>query len=171
VIYSGLAYRAHDPKWAFSPLSGDGAAIHGGRFNPRGTPALYLSTTLEGAVLEASHGFAFRFEPLTICTYEIRSLPLADLGDGDVLKSYDITQSDLSSAWFDTASRGRRPASWTVYDRLQADWCGILVPSFARKARPDMINIVLWHWQDRTEGDIMVFDPAGRLPRDQRSWE
>ncbi|MGV3552391.1 RES family NAD+ phosphorylase [Rhizobium sp.] len=66
MIFSGFAYRAHDPKWAFDPLSGEGAAIHGGRFNPRGVEALYLATSLEGAVLEASHGFAYRFEPLTI---------------------------------------------------------------------------------------------------------
>ena len=28
---AGTFYRGHDPKWAWSPLSGEGAAIHGGK--------------------------------------------------------------------------------------------------------------------------------------------
>jgi len=35
-------------------LSGDGAAVRGGRFNARGTPALYLALTIVGAVREAN---------------------------------------------------------------------------------------------------------------------
>lgn len=168
MIYNGFAYRAHDPKWAFSPLSGEGAATHGGRFNPKGEPALYLATTLEGAVLEASHGFAFRFEPLTICTYEIADMPLADLTDREFLRESGISADDLSSAWFDEKVQ---PGSWRVYDRLQENWAGILVSSFARMARQDMQNIVLWHWQDIPIGRISVFDPQGRLPKNQHSWE
>ncbi len=37
VRFQGLAYRAHDPRWSFKPLSGEGAAVHGGRFNPKGS--------------------------------------------------------------------------------------------------------------------------------------
>jgi RES domain-containing protein len=99
VIFSGFAYRAHDPKWAFDPLSGEGAAVHGGRFNPRGVPALYLAASPEGAILEASHGFAYRFEPLTICTYEIAALKLADLTDADLLAGAGVNTDDLGSAW------------------------------------------------------------------------
>lgn len=171
MIYTGYAYRAHDPKWAFSSLSGEGAAIHGGRFNPRGTPALYLATSLEGAVLEASHGFAFRFEPLTVCTYEIVDMPLADLTDKTFLREHSISEDDLTSAWFLEAGEGRRPASWTIHDRLLADWNGIHVPSYARKARADMHNIVLWRWGKGDRGEISVFDPQNRLPRNQRSWD
>lgn len=97
MIFSGFACRAHDPKWAHTPLSGEGAAIHGGRFNPVGVPALYLATSLEGAVLEASHGFAYRFEPLTICTYRITGLDLADLTDAATLAAAGITLDDLTS--------------------------------------------------------------------------
>ena len=168
MIYSGLAYRAHDPKWAVSPLSGDGAAIHGGRFNPKGTPALYLATTLEGAVLEASRGFAFRFEPLTICTYELTNIKLADLTDAQFLRDNSIAPDDLASAWFDAPAH---PPSWTIHDRLHRDWDGIRVPSFARKARADMHNIVLWHWEATADRSITVYDPAQKLPKDQRSWK
>jgi RES domain-containing protein len=171
VIYSGCAYRAHDPKWAFSPLSGEGAAVHGGRFNPKGKPALYLALTPEGAVLEASHGFAYRFEPLTICTYEIADMPLADLTDRKFLGDQGISTGELSSDWFQELSESRRPASWIIYDRLRNGWCGIRVPSFARMARHDMHNIVLWRWQDLKQGQISIFDPAGRFPKNQKTWE
>lgn len=46
--YSGLATQAHDPRRAFAPTSGAGAAIHGGRFNPKGMAALDLADTIEG---------------------------------------------------------------------------------------------------------------------------
>ena len=56
--YRGLAYRAHDPRWAFAPTSGAGAAIHGGRFNPKGTAALYLALTIEGMPVEVEPDLA-----------------------------------------------------------------------------------------------------------------
>lgn len=168
--FSGLAYRAHDPKWAFDPLSGEGAAIHGGRFNPKGVPALYLATSLEGAVLEASHGFAYRFEPLTICTYEIASIDLADLTDEAVLSDAGITHDDLAGAWLLERSGGKRPRSWKVHEKLSRRRAGIHVPSFARNARPDFRNIVLWRWNTGPEDRISIFDPNDRLPKDQSSW-
>jgi RES domain-containing protein len=171
VIFSGFAYRTHDLKWAFDPLSGEGAAIHGGRFNPKGEPALYLASTLEGAVLEASHGFAYRFEPLTICTYEIATIELADLTDEAVLSSLDINADDLASPWLLERSEGRRPRSWSVHDKLAKTWSGILVPSFARNARPEFRNIVLWRWNTAGAERVSIFDPNSRLPKDQRSWQ
>lgn len=41
--FEGKLYRALNPVWAAQPLSGEGAARHGGRFNPRGLGALYCS--------------------------------------------------------------------------------------------------------------------------------
>lgn len=169
--FSGFAYRAHDPKWAFDPLSGEGAATHGGRFNPKGVPALHLATTLEGAVLEASHGFAYRFESLTICTYEIKAVELADLADDAILSEAGIDIEDLSSPWMLEASEGNRPRSWAIYDKLAKRWPGACVPSFARNARPEFRNIVLWQWNSGPQYRVSIFDPNSRLPKDQRSWQ
>ncbi|MDR0808919.1 MAG: RES domain-containing protein, partial [Gemmobacter sp.] len=55
--WRGTAWRAHHPRWSWSPLSGEGAALRGGRFNPAGMPALYLALSLEGMLLEMGHGF------------------------------------------------------------------------------------------------------------------
>src|SRR5205085_1807609 len=79
VRFQATCYRAHDPKWAFSPISGDGAKARGGRFNPAGTPALYLALTLEGLFLEMGQGFAHRFDPLTVCSYEVDVDGIVDL--------------------------------------------------------------------------------------------
>lgn len=171
MIFSGFAYRAHDPKWAFDPLSGEGAGIHGGRFNPRGTSALYLATSLECAILEASHGFAYRFEPLTICSYEIDAIALADLTDSDLLAGAGITPDDLISPWMLEASEGKRPRSWQVHEKLAKTWAGAYVPSFARNARPEFRNIVLWRWNTGPADRITIFDPNSRLPKNQQSWQ
>ncbi|WP_373506590.1 RES domain-containing protein [Thiocapsa sp.] len=53
-----MVYRPHNPRWAFAPSSGDGAASHGGRLNPRGTPVLYSSLDPKTASMEAQQGAA-----------------------------------------------------------------------------------------------------------------
>ena len=79
--FVGDVYRAHDPRWSWTPLSGRGAALGGGRFNLRGQPALYLSLTPMTAVREASAGFAHRLEPLLLCTYAVDCEDIVDLRD------------------------------------------------------------------------------------------
>ena len=120
--FAGTCYRAHDPRWAFKPISGAGAAVHGGRFNPRGTEALYLALSLIGAVNEAAQGFAFKLQPMVLCSYD------ADI-DGIA---------------------------------------GLLVPSYAPGASRQDCNSVLWRWG---EAQVRVYDPSGRLPKDQPSWQ
>lgn len=165
------AYRGHDPKWAFDPLSGAGAATHGGRFNPPGVPALYLALTPEGVFLEQGHGFARRFEPLTVCTYSLDVDDIADLTTEPARTAAGVSFGDLASAWFQDAAAGREPASWRIARRLIAqDAAGILVPSFAVGARPDMRNIVLWTWSSKPPHQVLLHDPNRRLPRDQPSW-
>ena len=41
--FDGLVYRAHHPAWAFDPESGEGAKLHGGRFNRIGTACFYAA--------------------------------------------------------------------------------------------------------------------------------
>ena len=38
--YDGKLYRALNPVFAREPFSGQGAALYGGRFNPKGVPAV-----------------------------------------------------------------------------------------------------------------------------------
>lgn len=169
--WAGTGYRAHHPRWAWSPLSGEGAALKGGRFNPRGVPALYLALSVEGMFCEMGHGFAHVFEPLTVCSYTVDMEDVADLRTDAAREESGITLDDMAIGWEYELSCGRRPASWSVHDSLVGRGiAGILVPSFARGARDHMYNLVLWRWSDALPHKIEVHDPSGRLPRGGASW-
>lgn len=163
--FKALAYRGHNPKWSFAPISGAGAAIHGGRFNPKGVPALYLALSPQGAFLEATQGFAYKFNPLTLCTYEVDCDDIVDLSTASAQTIADVDPADLAAPWAFDLANGNRPASWTLYDRLASNAAGILVPSFAVNATPAMINLVLWRWSGTPPHKVAVHDPEGRLPR------
>lgn len=58
-----------------------------------------------------------------------------------------------------------------VHDRLREQGiAGILVPSFASGAEIEDRNLVLWEWGADLPHKVTVFDPSGRLPKDQLSW-
>jgi RES domain-containing protein len=168
--FQGLAYRAHDPRWSFKPLSGDGAAVHGGRFNPKETPALYLSLDPMTAIKEAAQGFAHKFEPYVLCTYELDCGDVVDLREEEGRRA-GVGEEEMACAWFAEAASRREPASWRLARRLIAGGAaGLIAPSFVRGAEAGDVNLVLWDWSDRLPHKVAVFDPGGRLPKSQLSW-
>ena len=84
-----------------NPLSGAGAAKRGGRFNEIGVPALYLSTTLNGAWLEAQQSFAFKAQPMTVVAYQIECDFLEDLTTPEPAVRFGFTADDLGCPWED----------------------------------------------------------------------
>jgi RES domain-containing protein len=169
--WQGTCFRAHDPRWAFAPLSGDGAAAKGGRFNPAGTPALYLALTLGGMLLEMGHGFGHRFDPLTLCSYSVDVDDLVDLRTDAARAEAAVDLAAMACPWAYDLASGRVPASQALARRLIGQGAaGILTPSFATGARPDMANLVLWRWGGALPHKVEVHDPEGRLPMDQASW-
>lgn len=168
--WQGVAYRAHNPRWSWTPLSGDGAKFHGGRFNPKGVPALYLSVVLETAILEANQGLQ-RFPPLTLVAYEVDCEDIVDLTDSRELRRLRIKPRDLACGWKAMAERGQTPPTWSLAKRLiDAGVAGVLVPSFAKGAREADRNLVLWDWADTPPHCLEVIDIEGRLPKNDRSW-
>jgi RES domain-containing protein len=171
VNYRGHAYRAHNPRWSWSPLSGEGAAKHGARFNAKGVPALYLSIDPSTAILEASQGFAFKFQPLTLVAYEVDCADIVDLRSETELRAWDIEPRDLNCPWKLLAEHGRPVPSWDLAEHLRASGqAGIVVPSFAPGATGANINLVLWIWSNELPHKVTVIDDEGRLPRDASSW-
>jgi RES domain-containing protein len=171
--FQGLAYRAHDPRWSFKPLSGDGAAVHGGRFNPKGTPALYLSLDPMTAIKEAAQGFAHKFEPYVLCTYEIDCEDVIDLRDEQERRAAGVGIDELTCPWFAEAAAGRQPTSWLLARELIANGsAGLVAPSFVRGAGVAAdVNLVLWRGSSRQPHKVAVLDPGGRLPNNQLSWD
>lgn len=169
--FVGICFRAHDPRWAFRPTSGDGAAIRGARFNPKGVPALYLGLTIMTAIKEITQGLAHRMDPCVLCSYEVDCDNVADLTTEQGRGEFSVAIEEMADAWADALAEGRRPRSWATYDKLVTRGvAGILVPSFAAGAAPDDRNLVLWDWGPDLPHKVDVFDPSGRLPRDQLSW-
>jgi RES domain-containing protein len=165
-----LVYRAHNPKWFFAPASGQGAALTGGRFNPAGVPALYTSVRFETAWLEAQQAFPFKSQPMTLCGYEVDCEDVLDLTEPATLSAQGIVATDLACPWKDMASRGIKPPSWILAERLAAAGvAAILAPSFAAGASAADVNVVFWDWTPDPPHRARVIDGERRLPLDATS--
>mgnify|MGYP002780083749 FL=1 len=169
--FEGLAYRAHHPGWAFDPESGEGAKLHGGRFNRPGIACLYTSLRLETAWLEAQQGFAFKAQPMTLCSYRIDCEGILDLTTDEGLAAAPISRAGLACAWEMQAADRKPVPTWELADRLiEAGCAGIIVPSFAVRAGERDINMILWHWTRDRPHMVCVVDDDNRLPKDRSSW-
>ena len=168
---TGFVYRAHNPRWAFAPEAGLGAASTGGRFNPVGLPALYTARRFETAWLEAQQAFPFKAQPMTLCAYAVDCEDVLDLTNAATLTAHGITAVDLACPWKDLSTRGINPPSWTIAERLiAAGTAGVIVPSHASGATAADINVVFWDWTPDPPRQVRVIDDEARLPRDALSW-
>ena len=169
---AGTAYRAHDPRWSWTPLSGEGARIHGGRFSPQGVPALYLALDFATAVIEANQGFPFRLmAPITLVSYAVDCDGLADLTDAKILRGLGATAADLACAWKLLSEEGKSVPSWVLVERLRSEGAsGVVVPSFSPGAAATAKNLALWKWSDDLPFQVLTIDPDKKLPRDNSSW-
>lgn len=167
--FDGTVFRAHNPRWSWSPLSGAGAEQFGGRFNPIGMPALYTSMTPKTAMLEASP-LGRPFQPLTLVSYRVTAT-LFDATDSTALASAGLTEDELGYAnWELDMAIGNEPPQHRLARTLEQQTVhGLLVRSFARGAAEDDLNVVFWHW-GKNGADIRVIDDDGRLPSNDASW-
>lgn len=169
--FTGTVYRAHHPMWSYDPLSGNGAKQHGGRFNPPGCAALYLSLDPTTAWMEAQQGFPFKPQPMTLVAYEVDCANIADLNDEQQLVSFGSSPQELSCAWEDLTTQNQVPPTWRLAEQLQAlEFSGILLRSFASGCTAKNQNLVLWNWSDVAPNAIRVIDDFGRLPKTPKSW-
>ena len=160
-------WRMLAPKWAYRPLSGAGAALHGGRFNAPGTEALYVSFDYITAISEYEQDLGIR--PGTLCAYDIDVSGVVDLIDPQVQAICSVDVAILACAWKEIwLVQKQRPPTWELAERLIAEnYAGVKVPSVQNKSG---VNVVLWYWNDRVDRHISVFDPRTDLPLDQSSW-
>jgi RES domain-containing protein len=166
-VTSGLLYRALLPAWAFAPLSGEGAAQHGGRWNRKGIKALYLAADPMTAVSEYNQDFQFR--PVTLAQYRLSEAKIIDLTDVDCLAELNLTDAIHAAPWRALTLAGREPPGWPVADKLIAGgWHGAWFPS-ATSAQGR--SVVLWRWNETGGCTLHVIDQENRLPIDQSSWK
>ena len=161
--YRGLLYRALNPIRAREPMSGEGARLHGGRFNPKGIPALYTAMSVMTAIREANQ--IGTLQPTTLVSYEAEISPIFDATVADALGSYDMTPSDLAADdWRLRMQREGKAPTQIMSERLIADgYAGLQVRSFASGATAEDMNVVLWVWSNTLPAKLVLIDDEGRL--------
>ncbi|MGX1308463.1 RES domain-containing protein [Amorphus suaedae] len=163
--FRGLLYRSLNPVHARQPLSGRGAALFGGRFNPRGMEALYTSLSPEGAIREANQIGAL--QPTTLVAYRADLAAIFDTRAPNALAPWSLTPADLAdTGWRERMHRGAAvPTQDLAVALSSAGYAGMLVPSFARGAPPDEMNLVLWRWNTGDRDSLILIDDEKRLSR------
>jgi RES domain-containing protein len=153
------------PRWASDPLSGAGAARHGGRFNAPGRKALYVSADFVTAVAEYEQELGIR--PGVLCAYDVDVRGIVDLTSLDVRTRLSVDEVVLRIPWKHLALvEQRRPPTWRLTERLASlGAAGIRVPS----TRSPGSNLVLFRWNEPEVGSVRVLDPLNELPRTRRS--
>ena len=166
VRFQGIVYRAIHPQWSWSPVSGEGSRLRGGRFNRIGVPALYTSLSPMTAVREASP-LRRPMQPMVLCAYDVDTDPIFDALSRTRRRDHSVTEADLHCPrWKVEMCSGTIPASQALADRLlDAGYVGMRVRSFAPAAGPDDVNLVLWRWSDRRPSRVVLIDDEGRLPK------
>ena len=163
--FRGIVYRAHDPRWSWPPVSGEGSRLYGGRFNRIGVPAFYTSLSPLTAIREAG-SLRRPMQPNLLCAYEIDAEPIFDALDSRRCREQAVTDDALRCPnWEWDMHCGATPRSHLLADRLiAAGYVGMRVPSFAPGAGSDDVNLVLWRWSDRRPSRVALIDDEGRLP-------
>lgn len=161
--YQGLLYRALNPIWAREPLSGEGARRFGGRFNPKGVPALYTSLSIQTAIREANQ--IGTLQPTTLVSYQCDLTLIFDATDSRFLSEYGFTLEQLAADnWrLEMKKFGMAPTQRLAEHFLADGFIGMRVRSFAKGTSEDDHNMVLWKWGDTLPTRISVVDDEGRL--------
>lgn len=159
--YVGPLYRALNPVYAREPLSGRGAGLYGGRFNPKGCDALYTALDPATALREANQ--AGDLQPTTLVQYRADLGPVFDTRDVEALAAFRMAPKALADkGWRSAMLDGRRVPTQDFAKGLIAEgFVGMLVRSFAPGTTEESLNLVLWHW---AEG-LSVVDDENRLGR------
>lgn len=162
-MYRGLLYRALNPIYAREPLSGRGAQLYGGRFNAKGTPALYASLSVMTALREANQ--VGSLQPTTLVSYDAEIERVFDTRDAFALAAQDMDDDGLADTSWRDQMKAKGEARTQVFARrvVEAGYQGLLVRSFARGARPDDLNLVLFAWGEGAPSRLTLIDEEGRL--------
>lgn len=161
-----ILWRAYVPRWSHLPLSGEGAARFGGRWNPVGVPTIYAARELSTAWAEYNQGFVQH--PALIAQLELTGARLVDTTDPSILREWGLDEDIHKTEWRSELDNGAVAATYAAYHRLVgAEVDGVIYPSFMS---PGGTCVALWRWNQSDGPVLRVVDPHGRLPTTSASW-
>lgn len=165
IRYEGKLYRALNPVYAREPLSGRGAELYGGRFNPKGMAALYTSLSVMTALREATQ--VGSLQPTTLVSYDAEIEAVFDSRDDAAPAGEGIDAPGLSDpTWRDQMKATGEARTQAFARRLRtAGYNGLLVRSFAPGATAEDLNLVLWQWGPAAPSRLVLIDDENRLSR------
>lgn len=161
--FKGLLYRALNPFYASEPLSGEGAKRFGGRFNLKGSAALYTSLSPQTAIRESNQ--VGSLQPTMLVCYEASINKVFDTNNADLLKSYSYLAEQLSADdWREQMNTVGKSSTQLFSQRLISEgYAGLLVRSFAAGTTAQDQNLVLWDWEKTGSNSLTVIDDERRL--------
>ena len=163
--HDGKLYRALNPIYAREPLSGRGAELYGGRFNPKGVPALYTSLSVMTALREANQ--VGNLQPTTLVAYEAEIDGIFDCRDDAALSAEGMDAPAIAdTTWRDQMKASGEAKTQALARRLiSAGYNGLLVRSFAAGSTAADLNLVLWRWSNAAPTRLVLIDDENRLSR------
>ena len=163
--FKGVLYRALNPRFAREPMSGRGAELYGGRFNPKGTPALYSSLTVMTALREANQ--AGSLQPTMLVSYDADIERVFDCRNDNALRAEGMDSAALRDPTWRNQMKASGEARTQAFARrlVAAGYHGLLVRSFAPGATDDDLNLVLWKWGEQAPCRLTLIDDENRLLR------
>lgn len=158
----GKLFRTLNPIYAREPFSGRGAALYGGRFNPKGMPALYTSLSIGTAIKEANQ--AGTLQPTVLVSYEADIENVFDARDPAALASFGTEAVALADpSWRDQMIKaGKAPTQEFAEKLIAKRYQGLLIQSYAHGATDSDLNLVLWEW-GTSRARLGLIDDEGRL--------
>jgi len=161
--FQGALYRALNPIYAREPLSGRGAELYGGRFNRKGTPALYTSVSVMTALREANQ--VGSLQPTTLVSYDADIERVFDSRDDAALQAEGMDAAALADATWRNQMKAIGEAKTQAFARrlVAAGYHGLLIRSFAPGATNNDLNLVLWNWSNALPSRLTLIDDEGRL--------
>ena len=161
-----LLWRAFVPRWAYLPLSGEGAARFGGRWNPSGQPTIYAARELSTAWAEYNQGFVQH--PALVVELELSGARLADLTNAETLKQFGVAADIHDCEWRAILDRENTPPTHLLREKLLKEgFDGVIYPSFMSRGGN---CVALWKWNEEGGPKLRAIDPEHRLPKTPASW-